>query len=113
METTMNLELNLNLKPQPAFNIKGVNVTLDMVDNLYVGKGNCCRCGCGGNYFEPAEHAKKIERSLKKFASGKYDVTVQDGYIFEIVLSERETNLRGDIQTYVHCLYLKQNKLAA
>lgn len=91
----------------PMASAAKINITLDMVDKLYVGKGNCCRCGCGGNYYYAAEHPKKILRSLKKFASGKYPVSSQDGYIFEIVLSERETNSRGDIQTYVHCLYLK------
>lgn len=82
-------------------------ITLDMVDKLYVGKGNNCRCGCGGNYYEPAEHAKKIERSIKKFASGKYEVHSQDDYIFEIVLSERD-GAYGRTQTYVHTLYLKK-----
>lgn len=83
------------------------NITLDQVENLYVGKGNNCRCGCGGDYFEPAEHGKKILRSLKKFNSGKYSVSVQSGYIFEIVISEREAGY-GRIQTRVHTLYLKK-----
>jgi hypothetical protein len=62
---------------------------------LYVGKGHCCRCGCGGNYFrtsEDAGHAKKIRNYIKKLLSGKYAVTEQAGlgdeYIYEIELSK-------------------------
>ena len=64
--------------------------TLDQVDKVYIGKGNCCRCGCGGEYFYAKEevNAKKIAHYLKKMASGKYAVDVQDGYIFQIDLSK-------------------------
>ncbi len=63
---------------------------------LYVGKGHCCRCGCGGNYFrtkEDAGHAKKIRHYIKKLMSGKYEVLEQDGMgedarIYEIELSK-------------------------
>lgn len=62
---------------------------------LYVGKGHCCRCGCGGEYFrtkEDAGHAKKIRHYIKKLLSGKYAVTEQEGiggeYIYEIELSK-------------------------
>lgn len=65
--------------------------TVDQVESLYIGKGHCCRCGCGGDYFRVAEdpaHAKKIKHFLKKMASGKYVVTELGGYIFEIELSK-------------------------
>jgi hypothetical protein len=63
--------------------------SLAQVEDIYIGKGRCCRCGCGGEYFKAEDgHAKKIEHYLKKFASGKYEVTEQDGYIFEINLSK-------------------------
>lgn len=71
------------------------NIPLEQIESLYIGKGNCCRCGCGGDYFrikdDPA-HAKKIKHFLKKLASGKYEVREQDGcageYIYEIELSK-------------------------
>lgn len=77
--------------------------TVEQVESLYIGKGHCCRCGCGGEYFRVAEdpkHAKKIKHFLKKMASGKYVVTELDGYIFEIALSKTGTYDR------VACFYL-------
>jgi hypothetical protein len=69
-------------------------ITIEQVNNLYIGKGHCCRCGCGGNYYDvkaDASHAKKIQHYLKKFASGKYSVTEQAGlgdeHLYEINLS--------------------------
>jgi hypothetical protein len=69
-------------------------ISLEQVESLYIGKGRCCRCGCGGNYFrieEDPKNAKKIKHYLKKLASGKYPVYEQDGlggeYIYEINLS--------------------------
>ena len=71
------------------------SLSVEQVESLYIGKGNCCRCGCGGNYFrtkEDASHAKKIKHYLKKLASGNYTVTEQAGlgdeYIYEIDLSK-------------------------
>jgi hypothetical protein len=67
------------------------SVALENVESLYIGKGHCCRCGCGGNYFrieEDPKNAKKIKHYLKKLASGKYSVLVQDGNILEIELSK-------------------------
>jgi hypothetical protein len=71
------------------------NISLEQIESLYIGKGRCCRCGCGGEYFRVSEdpkHAKKINHFLKKLASGKYDIYEQDGsggeYIYEINLSK-------------------------
>ena len=71
------------------------SLSVEQVESLYIGKGNCCRCGCGGNYFrtkDDASHAKKIKHYLKKLASGNYTVTEQAGlgdeYIYEIDLSK-------------------------
>ena len=71
------------------------SISLEQIESLYIGKGHCCRCGCGGNYFRVEEdpaHAKKIKHFLKKLASGKYEVLEQDGsggeYIYEINLSK-------------------------
>jgi hypothetical protein len=68
------------------------DIGLDMVESVYVGKGNCCRCGCGGDYFRPSEDPKaikKIKHYLKKMASDNYKVESIDNYIFEIIVSER------------------------
>jgi hypothetical protein len=103
----MTTQTMLSITHTPVATPAKKEITIDMVENLYVGKGNCCRCGCGGEYFTPEEHAKKIQRSIKKMASGKYEVSSINDYIFEIVISERETS-RGEMQTRVHTLYLKK-----
>jgi hypothetical protein len=87
---------------------KKIPITLDMVDQLYEGKGNNCRCGCGGKYFQPDEHPAKIQRIINKMCSGKYNVTSIDDYIFEIILSTYEER-DGREQTRVRTLYLKRN----
>jgi hypothetical protein len=89
------------------------DISLEQVEEIYVGKGNCCRCGCGGDYFKVAEHPKaikKIKHYLKKMASGKYAVESIENYIFEIVLGERYDN-RGRVSTQrVATIYLHRNK---
>lgn len=86
------------------------DISLDSVESIYIGKGNCCRCGCGGEYFRPEEHpkaTKKIKHYLKKMASGKYNVESIENYIFEIVLGERY-NTRGRLSaSRVATIYLK------
>ena len=71
---------------QPSFSI-------DQVESIYIGKGNQCRCGCGGDYLRVKEgHAKRMAHFMKKLASGKYEVLEQDGisgeHIYEINLSK-------------------------
>lgn len=65
--------------------------TIEQVKKLYIGKGNSCRCGCGGEYIYPSDesgliesNAKRIERYLKKFASGKYPVDAQEAGAYDI-----------------------------
>ena len=73
-------------------------ISIDQIESVYVGKGNCCRCGCGGEYYRLTDefgvieaNEKKIRHYLKKLASGKYAVIEQEGlgdeYIYEINLS--------------------------
>lgn len=83
-------------------------ISLEQVESLYIGKGNCCRCGCGGEYYrvsEDANHAKKIRHYLKKLASGKYAIEEQAGlgdeYIYEI-------NLSKSGHDRVACFYIKK-----
>jgi len=33
--------------PEP----KEITISLGQIDQMYEGRGNCCRCGCGGNYY--------------------------------------------------------------
>ena len=77
-------------------------ITMDKVDNLYIGKGNSCRCGCGGDYFEMDENERAIEKSLRQMASGEYEVRSIEDYIFEIT-----TSVNGDYER-VKTLYLKK-----
>lgn len=91
------------------------DISLDSVESIYIGKGNCCRCGCGGDYFRPSEAedaeqaakaTKKIKHYLKKMASDKYKVESIENYIFEIIISERY-DTRGRLsQTRVATIYL-------
>jgi hypothetical protein len=91
-------------------------ITLDQVDKVYIGKGNNCRCGCAGEYHEAAQDPKLVERYLAKMASGDYEVESIDGYIFEIVLSNRERkNDYGQVTSVykkVATIYLKQTPKA-
>lgn len=99
----------------PELNLPELNteISLDKVESIYIGKGNSCRCGCGGEYFRPAEHpkaVKKIKHYLKKMASGKYNVESIENYIFEIVLGERY-DTRGRLSTRkVATVYLNDPK---
>lgn len=91
-------------------------ISLDSVESIYIGKGNSCRCGCGGDYFRPEEHpkaTKKIKHYLKKMASGKYEVESIENYIFEIILGERYNN-RGRLSNQrVATVYLHRKKKEA
>lgn len=100
------------IKHTPIVRTSTQDITFEQVDKLYVGKGNNCRCGCAGEYYEASDpfHADIIKKALIKMASGKYEVESIDGYIFEIVLSER-LNARGDVgYRKVNTIYLKRSK---
>lgn len=76
---------------------------------LYVGKGNCCRCGCGGDYFRVSEdpaNAKKVRHYLKKLLSGKYEVLEQPGVAGEHIY---EINLSNSGHDRVATFYVKTN----
>ena len=88
----------------PLNNPKEGMITLDQVDKLYLGRGNSCRCGCAGAYYEAAEEPKLIQEFLAKMASGDYKVESIEDYIFEIELSRRNGN------TKVTTIYLKETE---
>jgi hypothetical protein len=76
-------------------------ITFDKVDKVYIGKGNCCRCGCGGEYYTAEENPKKVKNALEKMSSGIYEVESIDDNIFEIEISSNAKH------TKVICVYLK------
>ena len=41
-------------------------ISIDQVESVYVGKGNCCRCGCGGEYYRLEDEAGVIEGNEKR-----------------------------------------------
>ena len=86
----------------PHIQKMNTEITFDKVDKVYIGKGNCCRCGCGGEYYTAQDNPEEVKKALKKLCSGKYEVESQDGYIFEAEISHTEKH------TKVICLYLKK-----
>jgi len=99
--------MKYQIKHSPLNSVKGTELTFENVENLYIGNGNCCRCGCGGEYYEANDefHADTIKGVLKKMASGKYAVESIDDNIFEIVL-RKEKSFRG--KNKVATLYMKK-----
>jgi hypothetical protein len=85
--------------------VKKTNRVIDLtqVDQVYIGKGNCCRCGCGGEYFTAKDNPKEVIKALEKLSSGKYEVESQEDYIFEAEISCTKAGNRKVI-----CLYLKK-----
>jgi hypothetical protein len=87
---------------------KFATIDIESVEKLYVGKGNCCRCGCRGEYYYLEQYRDKIQRSLKKMASGKYQIESIEDYIFDMTISETYDDY-GDLKaTRVHTIYLKE-----
>lgn len=83
-----------------------IELTIDKVDQMYEGKGNGCRCGCLGEYYQVLGNEVKIENCLEKMSSGKYKVKSIDNYIFEIVLHSWKT--KNGEQQKVQTIYLKK-----
>jgi hypothetical protein len=87
-------------------------IELKNIEKIYLGKGEQCRCGCGGEYTyleTSGEYVKgepkKIERMLKRFSkfAETREVTSSENYIFEVNVSKTgETNR-------VMTIMLKQN----
>ncbi len=46
-----------------------LNSDVSQVAKIYVGKRNCCRCGCGGDYFTDGND-KRLKRAKKLINDG-------------------------------------------
>lgn len=89
-------------------NPKEITISIGQIEQMYEGRGNCCRCGCAGNYHTLENNSRKIINALQKMASGKYHVESIDDYIFEIVLKEY-TNKWGEFsRNKVQTIYLNK-----
>lgn len=85
-----------------------ITFSLDDVDTLYEGRGNCCRCGCGGDYYYLDRNSHKIMNALQKMESGSYHIESINDYIFEIVLNEYYSK-NGELKrNKVQTIYLKK-----
>jgi hypothetical protein len=92
------------------------NITFDQVEKLYDGKGNNCRCGCGGEYYYPDDQygRMEIESALARMQRSR-SVESINNYIFEIVIRRYEEKERHEEtgysykdQTKVLTIYLKK-----
>jgi hypothetical protein len=87
---------------------KEITISIGQIDQMYEGRGNCCRCGCGGNYYYLDHNSRKIINALKKMASGKYDVESIDDYIFEITIDEYYNKWGQLSRNKVQTIYIKK-----
>lgn len=82
--------------------------SMENVASVYLGKPNCCMCGCSGNYAytsNNAEYSGKdrgyalddddirdriVKARLKRFNADEQEPQVIDGYIFTKVIGNRQ-----------------------
>lgn len=99
--------MRYSIKHTPMCTNNQIDITIDNVEKLYDGKGNCCRCGCGGEYYyNTEENSAIIKDCLDKMASGKFKVESIDNNIFEIVLKKWKT--KSGLQLKVQTIYLNK-----
>lgn len=87
---------------------RDITFSLGDIDQLYEGRGNCCRCGCGGNYYNLERNSRKIINALQKMTSGRYDVESIDDYIFEITIDEYYDKYGQFTRNKVQTIYLNK-----
>lgn len=82
------------------------NLQLERIQTIYKGINHICRCGCGGDYFEPTKEndVPKIKRMLKRaigYVKNGNDYEVSDVYTmggeptFNINIPTNDTSERG------------------
>ena len=107
----MNFTITHTPSHDPALGIqepRQITFSLADIDQLYEGRGNCCRCGCGGDYYNLERNSRKIINCLQKMESGRYDVESIDDYIFEIVIDEFYDKWGQLSRTKVQTIYLNK-----
>jgi hypothetical protein len=63
-----------------------LNVTLNQVSQIYVGKDHCCRCGCGGTYVSTSfmkDARSDVNDSLAQRRLNKAHKLVREGAFAE------------------------------
>jgi len=88
--------------------LKEIEFLMDDVEKIYIGKGDHCRCGCGGEYYNNnvAVDKAKIQRAVKKFLklTSERDVISIKDYILEMNVSKN-----GE-RDWVYTIYLNEDK---
>lgn len=85
-----------------------MEIKIDNVVSVYVGKPNMCMCGCAGTYTYSEKHRvyasnkrgyqvqdkevndKKVKRVVKKVMNTKEELEIIDGYIFTTVIGKTQ-----------------------
>lgn len=93
---------------EPVQPEREITFSLGQIDQMYEGRGNGCRCGCGGNYFNLEHNSRKIINALQKMESGRYDVESIEDYIFEITIDEFYDKWGQLSRTKVQTIYLNK-----
>lgn len=73
-------------------------LTFEDIENIYVGKKNCCRCGCGGEYKDFKHKPISVKRALtrlKTFLAETNDETYT-------IMSDSTIN-DGIVEFYLTC----------
>ena len=103
--------MEITIQAKPAQYEKQFEIKLENITQVYRGKLDQCRCGCGGDFLYP-ENKVAIKNALKKFQSGKFPTTydynsISKEMIFEIHTHDKETRFDGDVRVGV-ALYIKE-----
>lgn len=56
------MEMTINAKPMNFLSV--INFDTKDILQVYKGKLDNCRCGCGGDYFKPGEDDAEVQRAL-------------------------------------------------
>ena len=98
---------NISFDHTPRTYNERASFDISAIEKVYIGAGECCRCGCGGDYHYMKDYATHAEvravfdSVLKVLQSSDVEVLRQDGYIFEVVLDNSIDR--------VACFYLFQD----
>lgn len=83
-----------------------IGKTVDDVQKIYHGLDHCCRCGCGGNYFDRG--SRGFTRAMNKMLSAEFkplevgmDVHTRDGRY----LQSTGVEIDGVFNVYVNIPY--------